>query len=44
MVTLTPTAPLAADTQYTIAVTNFSVRDMAGNFIANSGTANFVTQ
>ena len=43
-VTLTPTAPLAAATQYTVAVINFSVRDLAGNVIANSGTANFVTQ
>jgi Big-like domain-containing protein len=43
-VTLTPAAPLAAGTQYTIAVTNFAVRDIAGNFIANTGVANFVTQ
>jgi hypothetical protein len=44
MVTITPAAPLAAGTQCTIAVTNFGVRDLAGNFIANTGTANFVTQ
>ena len=41
MVTITPAAPLAAGT---LAVTNFGVRDLAGNFIANTGTANFVTQ
>lgn len=44
MVTITPAAPLAAGTQSTIAVTNFGVSDLAGNFIANTGTANFVTQ
>ena len=43
-VTLTPAAPLEAATQYTIAVINFSVRDLAGNVIATTGTANFVTQ
>jgi hypothetical protein len=43
-VTLTPLAPLASGTQYTIAVINFSVRDLAGNVISTSGTATFVTQ
>ena len=43
-VTLSPTTTLAAGTQYTIAVVNFSVRDLAGNAIASTATANFVTQ
>jgi large repetitive protein len=42
-VVLTPLAPLAAATQYTIAVTNFSVRDLAGN-VAPTTSASFTTQ
>lgn len=42
-VTLTPTAPLTAAAQYTIAVT-FSITDRAGNTITNATSANFTTQ
>jgi hypothetical protein len=43
-IVLTPLAPLTPATQYTIAVINFSVRDLAGNVVATQATANFTTQ